>query len=206
MKIHIAAPKTVGIARWQRRQAGYSLVEIIAVCAIILCISAFAIPNFVVGIANIRLRSGMSSLSGLLQNSRMIAIKQNKTMSVHFAVLAGGPVAFIKEAAAGSTLANTDYQVELGAPVSINQNPSGAGAPTTLDSTTLGFDPQTSDPSFNSRGLPCKYASGTCTAGFGFVYYFTDTRPLGKNGWAAVSVSPAGRVKTWMWNGSAWNN
>jgi Tfp pilus assembly protein FimT len=181
------------------------MVELLAVLAIVLCISAYAIPNFVVGIANIRLRSGMSSLSGLLQNCRMTAIKRNRDMSVHFAVVAAGPVAFIKDSATGgTTLANTDPQVELGAPVTMNQSPSGTGAPTLMDSTLLGFDPSTADPSFNARGIPCLYSSGTCPKGF--VFYFTDTRPLGKNGWAAVSVSPAGRVKTWIWNGTAWAN
>jgi Tfp pilus assembly protein FimT len=192
----------------RNRTEGFSLVETVVVVAIVLCISAIAIPNFVVGIANVRLRGGTSSLSGLLQNCRMQAIKTNTTYSVHFTVLSNGPAAFIKTATGGTTISNTDPQIELGAPVTMNQNPTGTGAPTLLDSTTLGFAPSTSDPSFNSRGLPCLYSTstGACTTPKGFVFYFTDSRPLGKNGWVAVTVSPAGRVKTWIWTGSSWGN
>jgi prepilin-type N-terminal cleavage/methylation domain-containing protein len=189
-----------------RQANGFSLIEVVAVLAILLCISAYAVPNFVEGIANIRLRGGMSSLSGMMQNCRMQAIKLNKSMSVHFTVMSAGPVAFIKDATAGSTIANTDPQVQLGAPVTMNQNPTGTDAPTLLDSTILGFDPATNDPTFNARGLPCLYSSGSCATPKGFVYYFTDTRALGKNGWGAVTISPAGHVKTWVWNGTAWGN
>ena len=31
-------------------------------------------------------------------------------------------------------------------------------------------------------------------------------QPLGSNSWAAVSVSPSGRVKVWTWSGTAWGN
>jgi prepilin-type N-terminal cleavage/methylation domain-containing protein len=189
-----------------RKADGFSLVEIIAVIAIILCIAAFAIPNFMTGVANIRLRSGMSSLSGLIQNCRMQAIKQNRNMSVHFTIMSAGPSVFIKDATGGSTLDSKDPQIQMGAPMSLVRTPSGPGIPTLLDSTSLGFDPSTEDLSFNPRGLPCLYASGTCTTPKGFVYYFTDTRPYGSSGWTAVSVSPAGHVKTWMWYGSAWGN
>jgi prepilin-type N-terminal cleavage/methylation domain-containing protein len=185
---------------------GFSLVEILVVLAIILCISGYAIPNFLVGVANIRLRGGMSSLSSLVQNCRMTAIKRNRNYSVHFTVMAHGPVAFIKDSTAGTTISNMDPQAQLGAPVTMNQSPSGPGAPTLLDNSILGFDPSTADPAFNSRGMPCLYASGTCTTPKGFVFYFTDSRPVGGSGWGAVTVSPAGHVRTWMWNGTTWGN
>jgi prepilin-type N-terminal cleavage/methylation domain-containing protein len=186
---------------------GFSLVEIIVVLAIILCISGYAIPNFMVAVANIRLRGGMSTLSSLIQNCRMTAIKNNRNYSVHFAVMANGPVAFIKDSTAGTTISNTDPQAQLGAPVSMNQSPSGPGAPTILlDNSILLFDPSTADPAFNSRGMPCLYASGNCTTPKGFVFYITDSRPIGRSGWGAVSISPAGHVRTWMWDGTRWGN
>ena len=84
--------------------------------------------------------------------------------------------------------------------------PSGPGAPTAVDPVSqLGFTPLTSDASFNSTGLPCAYNSGTCPNN-GFIYYFHDSRPAGQTGWAALSISPAGRLKKWYWNGSTWNN
>ena len=200
---------SVGIGQNKKLSAtdhGFSLVELVMVVAILLVIAAFATPYMVNVVANVRLRAGMTSLSGVFQNCRSIAIKNNRIMSTHFTTMANGPVAYVKDAKVSSpTLAATDPQAQLGAPVTQVANiGSVIGGPTTLDSTTLGFTPQSGDPSFNSRGLPCSYSSGTCTTPTGFVYYFTDSRPLGKNGWAAVSISPAGRVKVWMWTGSGW--
>jgi Tfp pilus assembly protein FimT len=193
-----------------RKADGFSIVEIVAVLAIILSIGAFAIPYFIVSAANIRLRGGMSSLSGLIQNCRMQAIKNNTNKSVHFTIVSHGPVAFIVDATASTTLdPNNPSQAQLGAPVSLVRTLGGTGAPTAIDNSIFnGLDPLTSDLSFTPRGLPCQYATstGTCTTGKAFVYYFTDIRPLGASGWAAVTVTPAGRVKTWYWSGSAWGD
>jgi Tfp pilus assembly protein FimT len=188
------------------KHAGFSLVEMLVVLAIVMCISAYAVPNFMVAIANFRLRSGMSSLSSLLQNCRMLAIKQNKNYSVHFTVMGNGPVAYVKLSSDSSSINNSDPTAQLGAPVTMNQNPSGTGAPTLMDNSFLGFDPLTSDASFNPRGIPCTYSSGSCTAPKGFVFYFRGARPLGTDGWSAVTISPAGHVKTWMWDGARWSN
>jgi Tfp pilus assembly protein FimT len=181
------------------------------VVAIMLVIAAFATPYMVNVTANVRLRGGMTSLAGVFQDCRAVAIKQNRLMSAHFTVVARGPVAYVKDATISSpTLASTDPQAELGAPVTQVSSLTGVtGAPTALDSTYLNYTPETGNPdvTFNPRGLPCLYASASnCAPNKGFVYYFTDTRPLGKNGWAAVTISPAGRVKVWMWNGSSWGS
>ena len=196
------------MALFARSRRGFSLLELMVVVGILLVVAALAIPNFMTMTANARLRSGMSSFSGLLQNCRMIAVKKNRIMTVHFSVLSNGPVGYVKDATVTSpTLESTDPQVELGAPVTKVVSPTGPGAPgALLDSSTLGFTPQTGDPSFNPRGMPCSYSGTTCTPNAGFVYYFTDSRPMGKNAWAAVSVTPAGRVKTWFWSGSAWTD
>jgi prepilin-type N-terminal cleavage/methylation domain-containing protein len=188
------------------KQTGFSLVEAMVVVAILLCISAYAVPNFMMAIANLRLRGGMSSLSSLLQNCRMMSIKANQTYSVHFTTMSAGPVAYVKVAGDTAGILSTDVQAQLGAPVTMDQNPTGTGAPTQLDMSILNFTPLTSDPSFNARGIPCIYSSGTCTAPKGYVFYFRGKRPFGSDGWAAVSISPAGHVKSWYWNGSSWGN
>ena len=113
-------------------------------------------------------------------------------------------MAYVKNAADTSDLATADTQAQLGAPLTKFTTPTGTGAPPELTSAELSFTAVTSDPSFNSRGLPCEYVSGVCT-NKGFVYYFKDTRPLGASRWAAVSISPAGRIKRWFWTGTNWN-
>lgn len=188
------------------RQRGFSLIELLVVMSIALVVAAFAVPYMVTVTANVRLRSAMTSMAGLMQDSRSLAIKNNQLMTTRFSVLGNGPVAYLKVASSTAARNSKDPQVQLGAPVTFVRDVSGiTGAPTALDNSILSFGPNTTDdPTFNPRGLPCLYASGTCTSSVGFVYYFTDTRSLGKNGWAAVSVSPAGRIKVWFWNGTSW--
>lgn len=187
------------------KQRGFSLPEVLLVVVILLVLAAVALPNIVTVTANSRMRASMTTLSGMLQNCRMLAVMQNQTMSTHFIPLPYGLVLYAKKATDTSTVASSDPQVHLQAPVTKLPTPSGPGAPPALDPAVLLFTPETGDPSFNSRGIPCVYSGGTCT-NKGFAFYFTDTRPGGKNGWAAITVSPAGRVQKWFWGGSAWGN
>jgi prepilin-type N-terminal cleavage/methylation domain-containing protein len=182
---------------------GFSLLELLVVVAVLSVISVVAIPNMMTVISNARLQGGGTNLSGILQNSRSLAIGQNTTMSTHFTVLGNGPVAFIKTAGDTSPMAHLDPQVQLGAPLIKETTPIGPGAPAALTTAELGFTAATTDPSFNSRGLPCAFSGGVCPTS-GFVYYFRDNRPMGKSGWIAVSISPAGRIKRWIYSGTSW--
>lgn len=192
-----------------RSRRGFSLIEVSIVTAIGMAVTMTALPNMVNAIANMRMRSSMTSLAGVLQDCRALAIKQNRTMTTHFQVrnygTASGVMAYVKRATDTTSINGQDAQVQLEEPVVQVTTPSGTGAPAALDNATLGFIPQTADPSFNTTGLPCAYASGVCTTS-GFVYYFHDSRPGSHMGWAALSVSPAGRMKKWFWSGSAWTD
>jgi Tfp pilus assembly protein FimT len=189
------------------KKGGFSLLEVLIVVGIGMAITAIALPSFTTAIANAKLRGSMTSLSGLLQNCRMIAVKQNKTMTAKYEVRSNGLVGFIKKATDDSGLSTTDSQVEMEAPIDKMITPTGPGAPAGVTSAVLGFTAATGDVlvSFNSRGLPCLFDSGTCPNS-GFVQYFKDTRIAGNGGWAAISVSPAGRIKRWFWNGAAWTD
>jgi prepilin-type N-terminal cleavage/methylation domain-containing protein len=186
-------------------KAGFSLIEVLVVIVLILVISGIALPNMINVVSNARLRGGATNLAGMFQSTRMLAIKENRTKTARFDVLANGPVAFVKNAGDTSNLLVTDPQVQLGAPLTRFPTPSGGGAPAAIDSATLGFTAVTTDPSFNSRGIPCAWTVTGCPVS-GFIYYFKDRRPFGQSGWTAVSISPAGRVKRWVWNGSVWGD
>ncbi len=189
----------------KRPARGFSLLELVVVLAIVMTLAAIAVPNMLNIIQNTRLRGAATSLSGILQSSRALAVKQNQTTIVRFASLQLGPYAYVKNGTDTSTdIAATDPQVQLGAPVIQVATPSGTN-PAALDSTVLGFTPLNYPDllSFNPYGMPCKYASGAC-ANNGFVYYFTDIRR--NAAWVAVSISPAGRIKQWFWYGDHWGS
>jgi Tfp pilus assembly protein FimT len=198
----------------QRRSSGgrgFSLVELLFVISIIICISVVSLPTMLHVIADVRTRTAMSSLSGLVQEARSYAIKTNKIMTVHFTTKSGQAVAYIQDASQTASLGSAinGRQVYLGSGVTKYTTPSG---PTALTGTVMWGEgtPNTNDVSFNSRGLPCYYNTGTtpatCELNNGFVYYFTYQPPYGANGWTALSVSPAGRIKNWLWNGTYWGN
>jgi len=187
----------------RRSYAGFSLLEAMLCAAVGMILTVAAVPNMITSISNIRLRSSMTSLAGVLQNCRVLAVKQNRHMTTHFDSNTYGILAYVKLATDSSSILVHDSQVELEAPVTKVTAPSGPGAPSAIDNTTLGFTPETGNPSFNPTGLPCVYSSGAC-ANHGFIYYFHDQRPQGKTGWAALSISPAGRLKKWYWNGEEW--
>ena len=188
------------------RCAGFSLIEISVVLCISLVLGAIAVPNMVTVISNARLHAGVSTMSGLLQSCRMKAVKENQTLTTRFTTEGVSTlVGYVKKAADVSDRLATDLQAEWEAPVSMMTTPVGAGAPAAISTTVLGFTPETTEPTFNTRGLPCRYVSGAC-ANNGFLYYFKDTSRVGGQGWAALSISPAGRIKKWFWNGSAWTD
>ena len=195
----------------KRHDAAFTLQEVLVVVALGLIVTAVGLPVMSNAIANIKLRSSMTSVSGLLQNTRAMAVQQNKSKTACHYNLSVAPyslVYFVKDATdcTSATMQTSDSQVEMEAPITPYTTPTGTGAPTAVANSDLGLtaNPLTSDPSFNSRGLPCAYASGTCTSNSAFIQYFKDNRIGGSGGWAAISISPAGRIKRWFWNGSSW--
>jgi type II secretory pathway pseudopilin PulG len=178
------------------------------VVGIIVIVAAIGLPRMTTAIANMKLRSSITTVSGFLQNVRMLAIKNNRTTTAKHYNREQTPrslVFYAKDATDESEPARTDSQVEMEAPINPYDAPAGPGAPPAIANSAMGLlsDPQTGNPSFNSRGLPCVYASGACP-NVAFIKYFKDDRISGNGGWAAISITPAGRIKRWFWNGSSW--
>jgi hypothetical protein len=163
-------------------------------------------------IANAKMRASMTSVSGLLQNTRMMAVQENTTKTARHFSRTSAPfslVYYVKTAWDTNPVQTSDSQIEMEAPITPYAAPTGTGAPPAISNTALGMSasPLTADPSFNSRGLPCNYSGGTCATNVGVIRYFKDNRvSTAGGGWSAISISPAGRIKRWFWNGSAWTD
>lgn len=184
------------------------------VIAIIVCVSVVSLPTMFHVIADVRTRSTMASLSSIVQECRSYAIKTNKIMTVHFTIQNGQSVAYIQDAAAPASLANAEQRkvafLGMGVTKATTPGPPAMTALQMWQSSTATIN--TNEISFNSRGLPCYYDATTTppscdpSLNYGFIYYFTYQPPYGANGWTGLSVSPAGRIKSWMWNGAKWSN
>jgi Tfp pilus assembly protein FimT len=178
---------------------GFSLIEILIVTSVTLCIAATAIPKFVSTIASVELRAGVRSAAGILQQNRAQAIKQNTFLKTKYSNGTSGGIVYNDLNDNGHPDA-TEPQAQMGTTVLAYSAPTGIPA---LGNAELSFTPVTTTTvAFSSTGQPCN-AWHSCAVGM--VVYFTDTRVVGSPGWAAVSISPVGRVATWMWDGSAWS-
>lgn len=204
---------------------GFSLIEVLIVVFVVLVVMAVAVPNVMVAVANVRLRSSAGDLAGLMQQARMLAAKNNpqnpSVYAIRYGVKNGRQIAFIDLDGDGSWSSSVTINgvtmseplVEFsGAVVPAAGAPSGGGGvpgPYVLagDSGSGSFD-NTYPMAYTPRGFPCDYSSPpTCNtpAAKYFVFYLTDTRAGGAAGWAAVVVTKAGRTKVVNWNGAQWN-
>jgi Tfp pilus assembly protein FimT len=192
---------------------GFSVLELVIVCAIALCLAAIITPEFRRISYDIRLKSAATNLSALMQEARIFAAKNNKIYTISFPTTGGGQVCIYDVTASPAVCALHQITVTLSSSITpASAAPTGgSGQPTAYalvgdttsptpydNATTLGYSP---------RGLPCAYASSTCStpAATYFVYYLMDSRPDGSTGWAAVLVTRTGRTKSFTWNGSTWN-
>jgi prepilin-type N-terminal cleavage/methylation domain-containing protein len=194
---------------------GFTLVELLIVVAITLVVAAFAIPTMVTAIDAYQLRGRLSDVANLAQACRTQALRNNASQRLLFTTQASGQLVLFVEASTSTATspATTDTQLWLPASFSLNpgSGPSGSGAPSTMSGNTMWGSNVTPnlgvDVYYNSRGLPCLPASnGMCKDTNGFVYYFNYQGTGGRTSWAAVSISPAGRIQSWFWNGTSWGN
>src|SRR5712692_11173392 len=64
------------------RTSGFSLLEIVIVVFVVLVVMAIAVPNVLLAVANVRLRSSAGDLAGLMQQARIMAAKNNPTTPI----------------------------------------------------------------------------------------------------------------------------
>ncbi len=188
---------------------GYSLLELLVVIAMILVVSTIAIPTMINVVANSTLRKGMESVSSVFQNGRALAVKQNIIARIRFQINGSNWVAYVDNGINPAGLTTSSQQLWLPRKLSKVAAPTGTN-PTPLDAAACGstLTPDTTDDTYyNQLGIPCQYSSGTCGTNQAYAHYFNYQSAFGgRTSWAAMCVSPAGRLKAWYWDGSAWKN
>jgi prepilin-type N-terminal cleavage/methylation domain-containing protein len=191
---------------------GFSMLELIIVMAIILAISAFALPRIQTGIAQARLRGNATSINGLVQQLRMQAVKANRSYTMRITTAAGNQPAFLYiDTDNSTTLDPGEPSVPIPSDMTITDGTGGPAAvppsvafPKYINFATKGLL------SFNERGLPCSNppAAPACGVVNPYIIYLSMNRPFAVPVWAAVTVTPAGRVKAYTFTGGAagvWN-
>jgi type II secretory pathway pseudopilin PulG len=194
---------------------GFSLIELLIVVFVVMVIAAIAIPNVLLAVSNIRLRSSAGDLAGLMQQARILAAKNNTPYVVLYGTRNGAQIAYVRDPrnGLGNYVAGEPLMEFSGTSVPASGTPTGSGQPSSYvlaGDTGTGWYDNTNTLGYTGRGLPCNYDTtttpATCStpAAKYFVYYIKDTR-VGGSGWAAVVVTKGGRAKIATWNGGSWN-
>jgi len=192
-----------------QRPGGFSMIELLVVVAIVFALTAISLPTFNGMLTSAQLRGGMGDLSGLFQNARNLAVRQNTITWVRFQNSNNRLVYFVDNGASPTNLTTSTPQIYL--PANFTKVGPPSGTPTALDDATCGAASSSTlvtdkDTYFNQMGIPCQYSGGTCSTATPFAYYFSYTGSSGGPSWAALCVSPAGRIKALYWTGSSWTN
>ena len=199
----------------QDNAAGFSLIELLAVIAIALIATALIVPNMQTAIRGIRLNESSMNYANLLQQARMRSVQDDRYYTVLTATdpVTGVPYAFVD--LQGTTIyVSGDPQMAFAAGVQPQSYSSGPGV-TNLKSQFLPPGPLaqnsvnvTGSPTFGPRGLPCTPTPGpggvTCGSitPTSYISFMQNTQGAA---WQAVTVTPAGRIARWAYDGTTWS-
>ena len=208
------------------REAGFSMVELAFVTIIILIISATAVPAMITAMRNAHLRGAASDISGLYEQDRIYAIRDNRYYSTYILAASGSSpqLAYVDmlpkstsgaSGNGGTSVATGDPEITMTSEVV--QKPVGS-APNTanlksqlLPATTpvTPTDTSVTPATFGPRGLPCTSIAATggsvCDSSGGPTAYWTFLKNTKSGTWQAVTITPAGRIQKWYYDGTAWD-
>lgn len=188
------------------RDRGFSLIEMVVVVAIALILGAVAAPVLMNTVNTIKIRYAAVDFSGLLQKARMEAVRKNSFYPVlPTTSLGSGDNAYFAD------INPRDGNYQAGEPlialgrVTVHAG-TGSGAPQEsafTGSFSFTQNSTSTKATFNARGLPCTYTSPSQTTcleapGYGFFYFLSGPQST----WAAIAITPSGRVQVWAYDNS----
>ena len=178
-------------------QSGFTLAELTVVVALVLIVAGLSIPNLTRAIDTSRIKGAAQSLAAAYQDARIRATQQDTSYQVLISPPGISPAQICIDLDGDGTCSAGDPVTTFAAQIKV----SNLGVPVPL-AAQLNYQATDTEHSngltWNAMGLPCQRASATasCTA-LGWVQHLQLTRANGGVMYAAVSVSPTGRVKVW---------
>ena len=185
----------------QEKCPGFTLIETAVVLAIVTLVLGFVLPSLRTGLLDYRLSASAQDIAGQVQSARYGALRNNSTCS--FILMSTSKQYGLDANADGNISGGQEVVLGLQNNVTfadLSTPPvSGATSISTGSKSGVGFTPRGTLTSINSStGAP---DFTTAFPSSGIVIYLTNPG----NEFAAVTVSPAGRVRTWRsHNGVNW--
>ena len=185
-------------------QSGFTLTELAVVVAIIVVVAGLSIPNLTRAIDTSRIKGAAQTLAAAYQDARIRATQKDTSYQILISPPGILPAQLCIDldgdgtCGAGDTVTTFPTQVRI----------SNLGVPVPLNSNLLHFPAIATEQSvapansltWNALGLPCQRRNSPtapCTA-VGWVQHLQLLRANGDVMYAAVTVSPTGRIKTWI--------
>lgn len=181
-------------AKFRQNRSGFSLIELVIVVAIILVVSAIAVPAFVRMTNSAKLTTTTREVSDLIQRARYEAVRQNTKVSCHFDLGAAPPVVWVDVNRSGVWAAN-DPQAYYPGPVRFAVSGGWIPGPASMNFPSMTPVAAGGVITFDSRGaVDFTGVAGGPTA---WVLYldFNGDSSYGAKG---ISVEPLGRSKIWL--------
>ncbi|HET9790877.1 MAG TPA: GspH/FimT family pseudopilin [Candidatus Angelobacter sp.] len=186
---------------------GFSLIELLIVLAIILLISAMAIPQIKRVQTRYKLDTSGHAVAGLLQQARLQAVRSNLPTYAQFdpgtpnlIYVNNDKTAYV--AGTGESVVVTNGNVTLQTANGNNLDLGQLNAYLGAGTGSIVVEPPGTPIGFNARGLPCMEQSGNTalcqqTDG-GQIPAFLLLMTNGQGDWEAVTVTAAGKTKAWQ--------
>lgn len=182
----------------KKRETGFSVLELVIVLAIALIVAAMAAPSITQAVNNYRLSASGLDMVTLLQRARTAAVESNQPYYVWYIGCGAPNVACAVPASrlVPLTVRQGDPHAVTG--TSVVFQAAGPANTATLD----GFVGPAPAPQvgtvigFNARGVPCLQTANpwVCTPGQGFEWFMQSSAT---QAWEAITVTPAGRIRSW---------
>jgi len=193
-------------ATTQKKNQGFSLIELIIAAAVTMILAAIALPRVLNTVSDITLRYSATNFSGLLQSARIQAVKKNTFFTIDQATLPSGDPGYFVDIPKSGVYTVGDPVLPLGTQVTVHPG-IGSGAPnegTFIAGLNFTVNPGGAPPSFNARGLPCIAVGNACpqTPGQGFVVFMSKPAAMGNVPWSAVVINPSGHIQLWTSDGT----
>jgi prepilin-type N-terminal cleavage/methylation domain-containing protein len=180
-------------------QSGFTLAELIIVVTIILAVGALSIPNLTRAIDTSRIKGAAQSLAAVYQDARIRATQKDTSYQV---LISPGtsPAQICIDLDGDGTCSAGDPVTTFAGQIKV----SNLGVPVPLGPAQLNYQTTNTEHfnglTWNAMGLPCQRPpsspTAACTA-IGWVQHLQLLRANGGVMYAAVTVSPTGRVKVW---------
>jgi len=183
-------------------QSGFTLAELVVVVAIVLIVGGLSIPNLTRAIDTSRIKGATQTLASVYQDARIRATQNDTSYSV---LVSPGitPAQICVDLDGDGVCGAGDSVTTFSGRVSV----SNLGVPVKLGPAQLTYLTTDTEHStapgnglmWNALGLPSQGSPGGAQrTAAGWVQYLQLQRSNGDVMYAAVTVSPTGRIKTWI--------